>query len=360
MGAEPVRRQRGPRRRRVPEGAQRGRPRPRAGRDLGGRGVDRLAGRLAADVPGRARLRLQVEHGLDARHAGVLPARPDLPPLAPPRADVQPRLRVHRELHPAARRTTRSCTARARCCPRCRATAGRSSRTCARCTPSCGRTPARSCCSWASEFAQEPEWSEERSLDWHLLENPQHARHPVAGARPQPRLQGRAGAVGDATSTTRASGGSRPTTPTTTCSRSRAVGRRTPSAWSCSSPTSRRCRARATGSGCRARAAGARSSTPTPASTAARTSATWAASRPRPDRLAEPAVLGRDHAAAARRALAGAGRRLTAVPCGVAVGRFQVDTVSCGSAGAAALIRDEAADGRGAAARPPSGSYPMP
>ena len=40
-----------------------------AGDRLGGRGVDRVARRLPADVPRRARLRLQVEHGLDARHA---------------------------------------------------------------------------------------------------------------------------------------------------------------------------------------------------------------------------------------------------------------------------------------------------
>ena len=39
---------------------------------IGGGGVDRVAGRLAADLPGRARLRLQVEHGLDARHARLL------------------------------------------------------------------------------------------------------------------------------------------------------------------------------------------------------------------------------------------------------------------------------------------------
>ena len=86
----------------VPQGVQRGRPRARAGRDLGGGGVDRVAGRLAPDLPRRARLRLQVEHGLDARHARVLRARADPPPLAPPRADVLARLRVHRELHPPA------------------------------------------------------------------------------------------------------------------------------------------------------------------------------------------------------------------------------------------------------------------
>ena len=72
------------------------------GVDLGRGGVDGVAGRLAADVPRRARLRLQVEHGLDARHARVLRARADPPPLAPPRADVLARLRVHGELHPAA------------------------------------------------------------------------------------------------------------------------------------------------------------------------------------------------------------------------------------------------------------------
>ena len=47
------------------------------------------------------------------------------------------------------------------------------------------------------EFAQEAEWSHERSLDWHLLEDAAARRHPVARARPQPRLPGRAGAVGD-------------------------------------------------------------------------------------------------------------------------------------------------------------------
>ena len=75
VGAERVRRPRGSRRRRVPQGAERARARARAGRDLGSRGVDRVAGRLAADLRRRARLRLQVEHGVDARHAELLPAR---------------------------------------------------------------------------------------------------------------------------------------------------------------------------------------------------------------------------------------------------------------------------------------------
>ena len=66
------------------------------------------------------------------------------------------------------------------------------------------------------EFAQEAEWSENRSLDWHLLENPEHARHPVARARPQPAPTRPSPRCGRWTSTAPASGGRRPTPPTTT------------------------------------------------------------------------------------------------------------------------------------------------
>ena len=65
------------------------------------------------------------------------------------------------------------------------------------------------------EFAQEAEWSENRSLDWHLLENPEHAgiqswcAISTAPTRPSRRC-------GRWTSTARASGGPRPTPPTTT------------------------------------------------------------------------------------------------------------------------------------------------
>ena len=145
-----LRRPRGSRRGRVPEGAERARARAGAGCDLGGGGVDRLAGRLPADLCRRARLRLQVEHGLDARHARLLRARSDPSPLPPSRADLLARLRVERELHPAAlarRGRAREGLAARR---RCRATAGSSSRTCARSTRTCGRTPARSCSSWAA------------------------------------------------------------------------------------------------------------------------------------------------------------------------------------------------------------------
>ena len=105
----------------------------------------------------------------------LLPAGPDLPPLPPPRADLQPDVRVQRELHPAAvprRGRARQGLAVLRRWP---ATAGRSSPTCGRCTPTCGRIPGKKLLFMGGEFAQHDEWSHERSLDWHLLERPEHA-----------------------------------------------------------------------------------------------------------------------------------------------------------------------------------------
>ncbi len=58
-----------------------------------------------------------------------------------------------RELRVCRCRTTRSCTASARCSTRCRATTGSGSRTCACCSRTSGRIPARSCCSWAASSA---------------------------------------------------------------------------------------------------------------------------------------------------------------------------------------------------------------
>ena len=54
------------------------------------------------DQRGRPRLRLQVEHGLDARHAALHGRGPAVSQLAPQRDDVRPALRVQREFRAAA------------------------------------------------------------------------------------------------------------------------------------------------------------------------------------------------------------------------------------------------------------------
>ncbi len=72
---QPLRRPGEPRGDRPPAGAeQRGLRRASRRPDLR-RGVDRVADGVAADLPGRPRLRLQVGHGLDARHARATSAR---------------------------------------------------------------------------------------------------------------------------------------------------------------------------------------------------------------------------------------------------------------------------------------------
>ena len=68
--------------RRLHSPCQRESARARSGRDDDRRGIDRLAGRDEAGSRWRARLRLQMEYGLDARHAALHAARPDPSPLA--------------------------------------------------------------------------------------------------------------------------------------------------------------------------------------------------------------------------------------------------------------------------------------
>ena len=101
VAPERVRRQGEPRGDRLPERPERGRLRraPRR-RDLR-RGVDGVADGEQADVHRRAGVRLQVGHGVDARHPAVLLRGSRAPALAPPRADVPLRVRLQRELHPA-------------------------------------------------------------------------------------------------------------------------------------------------------------------------------------------------------------------------------------------------------------------
>ena len=121
------------------------------------RGIDGLPRRVAADRRRRPRLRLQVEHGLDARHARLHVARSDLSPLEPRQDDVRAPLRLQREFRPAdlARRGRARQRLAGRQDARRRMAALRQRR--APTTASCGAIRARSCCSWARSSARR--WS---------------------------------------------------------------------------------------------------------------------------------------------------------------------------------------------------------
>ena len=95
------------------------------------RGVDVMAAGVAADVRRGPGLRLQVEHGLDARHARLPAAtRPCTGAGTRRRSRSASRTRSPR-ISCCRCRTTKSSTARARCSARCPAMRGRSSRRCA-------------------------------------------------------------------------------------------------------------------------------------------------------------------------------------------------------------------------------------
>lgn len=72
---------------------------PRRGDDR--RGVHRVAGRHPAHRRRRARLRPEMEHGLDARHPALRVEGVGAPQVPPPRHDLRDGLRVQRELRPA-------------------------------------------------------------------------------------------------------------------------------------------------------------------------------------------------------------------------------------------------------------------
>jgi hypothetical protein len=103
-----------------------------------------------------------MEHGLDARHAGVHQQGPGAPALSPRPAHLRPAVRLHGELR-AALLARRGGARQVSCCTRCPATSGSSSPICACSTPTCGPIPARSCCSWAR-----------KPLEWPALEYAPH------------------------------------------------------------------------------------------------------------------------------------------------------------------------------------------
>ena len=194
MAAQRVRRARKPRGDGVSAAAQRADARAASRVDHDCRRVDGVAGRDAAGASRRPRLHLQVEHGVDARHARVRRQRSHLPPLGPQRSDVLAALRVHRKFHPAvlARR------GRARQARDARQDAGRhlaEAREPARALRLHVRPPRQEAHVHGLRVRAVARVEPRREPRLASAAIPRASRHPALGARPEPRAGRAAGAA---------------------------------------------------------------------------------------------------------------------------------------------------------------------
>ena len=113
MDSQPVRRQRESGSHRFSAALQRAGAQG-SGRVHGGRGIDRVSRGFEAGLSERAGLHHEVEHGLDARHAGVFRVRSGLPQVPPQQHHVQHDVCLHARISCCRFRTTRWSTANGR------------------------------------------------------------------------------------------------------------------------------------------------------------------------------------------------------------------------------------------------------
>ena len=190
------------------------------------RGVDRVAAGVAADLPRRPRLRPEVEHGLDARHAATTCKR-----------DPVYRKYHHDELtfrllyafnenfvlplsHDEVVHGKGSLIGKM---------PGDDWQQFANLRLLFGYMwahPGKKLLFMGGEFGQRREWTHDASLDWHLLQYPLHEGVQRWVARSQPDVPRQAGAARSSTSRPTASGGCSAATGSRACSRSCAMRRR--------------------------------------------------------------------------------------------------------------------------------------
>ena len=195
LDSEQVRRPREPRSDRIPAPLQHRAVRALSRGHDGGRGVHRMADGVTAGRMWRARLRLQVEHGVDARHARTTSAR----------------IPIHRKhhhgeilfgLHYAFSENFILPLSHDEVVHGKRSILGRMpgdewqrfANLRAYYAFMFGH-PGKKLMFMGSEFGQEREWSHDHPLDWHLLDQPESRRHPEPDSRSQQALSHAAGAA---------------------------------------------------------------------------------------------------------------------------------------------------------------------
>ena len=138
------------------------------------RGINRVAWRVASDLSRRPRVRVQMEHGLDARFPALHEHRSDLSALSSRQHHLLAALRVPGTFHSRAE----SRRSRARQALVVMQNAGRRMAEVRQSpdvsTRGCTGIRAKSCFSWAASSASGTNGITTRSLDWQLFELPRH------------------------------------------------------------------------------------------------------------------------------------------------------------------------------------------
>ena len=109
------------------------------------RGIHRLAAGDPPALPGRPRLHLQVEHGLDARHPRLFQPRRRFTGNTTRTISPSPCSTITTRTSSCRSRMMKWCMAKARCWAKCPATTGSASPTCAPCWLTNGSSPANNC-----------------------------------------------------------------------------------------------------------------------------------------------------------------------------------------------------------------------